>query len=162
MTTDLSEVLAKDNVQELNFEATSRSCGSGHILGILATSHNHMEFLMFVRVEEGRDSSGTTWLSVMEFSYSLESLGVEEFSITILAACHKHRVVVGETQCQDFTSMNLDLIDNLIMVDVVVKHLAVVGCDDDRLVLGAPNSASEQVVRRSLDFELLFWSVGCA
>ena len=55
VTLDLDEFVAKDYRVDLHLEAASRSVRGRHVLSVLTTGHDHVEFLELLTVEERRD-----------------------------------------------------------------------------------------------------------
>lgn len=131
MAVNLYEFIPEDHVVHLHFETTGISTSAGDISSILATSEDAMELLMLVTVEQRADRGRSDGLTVMELAHCFECFGVDQLSVSISAASEEQRVVIGEVKIQNLALVHIDLIDQLVVVQVVEEHLAIVSTNDN-------------------------------
>ena len=92
---DLSQRLSENYTLKADLESTRTFVCQGDIARILSASHEHVEFLPFLRVVERtyRDSSART-PSKAVLSNLFKSFGVQQLGCAVSRAREQHGVVV--------------------------------------------------------------------
>lgn len=92
---DLGELLGENYAIEAHLEATSSTIGHRDISRVLTTAHNHVEFLILVRVVEGAHSDcAARFTTIVVLTDFLEGLRMKKLGVTSPACREKHGKVV--------------------------------------------------------------------
>ena len=138
MTFNGSKELIVYYVVQLHLKTTLLGSCRGDIFGILTSTEQNMELLIFISLIKWTHRGISTWKVELIASYFIKSFWVEQFASSISTAGKHHSEVSCHCYCEDLMSVNIFCVNNGTSLNVISQKPSSVGAIVNCLIKRSP------------------------